>query len=148
MVSKKSIQVWGPAMWDTLHVIAHTSPLKLSAAERERMRTLLRSIAAHLPCPRCRAHFEDFLERRMDEDALASRVALVSLLNDAHNEVNVRCGKRKWSLDEHYRAYTRSTTLAAFDTGSFALGILCVLLATCVFVRRQRRRIVMHRTTR
>ena len=140
MVSKKSISVWGPATWLSLHVMAHTAPLRLSDVQRNEARTLLRSIAAHLPCPRCREHFSDFLDRRMNDESLATRASFVSLLNDAHNEVNMRRGKRIWTLAEHYRAYqTPSNVDAVFDAGSFAMGILCVILVVCFLTRRQRK---------
>ena len=96
---------WGPAAWNTLHVFAHTAPRVLDASQREDMRALLHAFARHLPCPRCRRHFVEFLDRRLDDEALSTRERLVALLNDAHNEVNVRTGKRAWTLDEHYAVY-------------------------------------------
>ena len=70
------------------------------------MRTFLHLFARHLPCPMCRKHFQALLARSLDDAALTSRASLVAFLNDAHNEVNMRLGKRVWTLDEHNRAYS------------------------------------------
>ena len=42
----------------------------------------------------------------MTEDTLRTRSSIVKLLNDAHNEVNARTGKRVYTLDEHYQVYS------------------------------------------
>jgi chorismate-pyruvate lyase len=42
----------------------------------------------------------------MTEDALGTRSSIVKLLNDAHNEVNARTGKRVYTLQEHYKVYS------------------------------------------
>jgi hypothetical protein len=42
----------------------------------------------------------------MNEQTLATQGSIVKLLNDAHNEVNARCGKRVYSIDEHYAVYS------------------------------------------
>lgn len=42
----------------------------------------------------------------MNEDALRTRASIVKLLNDAHNEVNARTGKRLYTLEEHYQVYS------------------------------------------
>jgi hypothetical protein len=106
-----TIDRWGPAAWNTLHVVAHTYPRAPTEAQRAETRRFLQLFAAHLPCPTCREHFADFLRRRLDGDdaPLASREGLVALLHDAHNEVNRRLGKRTLTLAEHMRLYARPT---------------------------------------
>ena len=125
-----TIQFWGPAAWNTLHVIAHTSPLVMDSDERRSMRTFLYSFAAYIPCPKCRKHFTSFLRRRMTDEALSGRAGLVRLLNDAHNEVNARTGKRVYTLKEHYAVYRRprrwSTTSGRVAVGT-SLVVLCLI---------------------
>ena len=141
-ISKKSISVWGPATWLTLHVVAHTAPVMLSREEQDRMKQYLTLVAEHLPCPKCREHFEEFLRRRMTASAVSTRNGLIRLLNDAHNEVNRRRGKPTWSLEDHMWEYKRrvaSPTDTVLDLGSFILGIACVLLLSCFLVRQHKR---------
>ena len=105
-----TLDEWGRGAWNTLHVFAHTAPVELTTEERERFQTFLYTFAAYLPCPTCRRHFEDFLRRRVNEQSLSTRASIVSLLNDAHNEVNARTGKRIYSLEDHYDVYSLSST--------------------------------------
>ena len=102
-----TIDRWGPSVWNTLHVFAHTSPVEPTPEDRKATRAFLRYVTARLPCPECRKHFSDFLDRRLDDASLASRDSLIALLNDAHNEVNMRTGKRVFTLEEHLKVYAR-----------------------------------------
>ena len=97
---------WGPGAWNTLHVFAHSAPKELTREEMQKFAWFLNTFAEYLPCPRCRKHFQEFLDRRMTEDTLRTRSSIVKLLNDAHNEVNARTGKRVYTLDEHYQVYS------------------------------------------
>lgn len=108
------------------------------------MRALLHLFARHLPCPSCRTHFTAFLERRLDAEALATRSALVALLNDAHNEVNARLGKRVYTLEEHRRVYTlRRRMTARVDPRATLLPVaaVAVLLGAVVMQRRSCQRV-------
>ena len=105
-MSKLTIREWGPAGWEWLHTIAHTWPRQPTSDDQREMRAFLLSFSRHLPCPACRKHFRAFLDRRLTDESLTSRSSVVRLLNDAHNEVNLRLGKRVWTLNEHYQAYS------------------------------------------
>jgi hypothetical protein len=97
---------WGPSAWNTLHVFAHSAPKELTKDEMQKFAWFLNAFAEYLPCPRCQRHFKEFLDRRMTEVTLRTRSSVVKLLNDAHNEVNARTGKRVYTLEEHYRVYS------------------------------------------
>jgi hypothetical protein len=101
----------------------------MDAAQRAEMASFLRLFARHLPCPSCRRHFTDFLDRRLTDDSLATRDALVALLNDAHNEVNARTGKRVWTLAEHRRAYARPRPRSSDGAvvATAAIGVLVLV---------------------
>tara|TARA_B110000046_G_scaffold141397_1_gene148090 strand:+ start:2615 stop:3061 length:447 start_codon:yes stop_codon:yes gene_type:complete len=139
-----TIDAWGPAGWNTLHAWAHFYPHAPTDAERDAVRALLHLFARHLPCPSCRTHFTAFLERRLDAEALATRSALVALLNDAHNEVNARLGKRVYTLEEHRRVYTlRRRMTARVDPRATLLPVaaVAVLLGAVVMQRRSCQRV-------
>lgn len=101
-----TIGEWGPGAWNTLHVFAHSAPKELTSEEMQKFAWFLNTFAEYLPCPKCRRHFQGFLNRRMTEDTLRARSSIVKLLNDAHNEVNARTGKRVYTLEEHYKVYS------------------------------------------
>jgi len=131
-----TLKEWGPGAWNTLHVFAHTAPMKPTKDEREQFRGFLTTFANYLPCPRCRTHFHGFLDRRMNEHTLATRGSIVRLLNDAHNEVNARCGKRVYSIDEHYAMYS----LTARRGDATVVRNILLLAVVAVVVTRMTRR--------
>jgi hypothetical protein len=89
-----------------LHTFAHALPEELTAEEQTAFRRFLFSFSAHLPCPRCRRHFDAFLSEHLRDDTLRTHASVVSFLHDAHNDVNVRLGKRVLTLEEHYHQYS------------------------------------------
>lgn len=97
-----TIDKWGPAAWNVLHVTAHTYPRNPTPKQQEETRNFFFLFAKHLPCPACRKHFLEHLDTHLPEGsaALSSRFALVSFINDAHNAVNERLGKRVYTLAE------------------------------------------------
>ena len=100
-----TIDRWGPSCWNTLHTFAHASPERCPPERRRKTRKMLYLVGEHLPCAKCRTHFLDYLERHLTDEALAGREALVRFLNDCHNDVNRRLGKRTYTLREHYDVY-------------------------------------------
>lgn len=120
-----TISRWGPSAWNWLHVIAHTAPETPTDAERDAYREFLYAFASYLPCAKCRAHFQSFLTRHLQTtDAFATRASFVEFMNDAHNEVNARLGKRVYTLEEHYRVYRTPK--------AFVLPVKPLLLGTAV----------------
>lgn len=118
---------WGPGAWNTLHVFAHSAPKELTKDEMQQFAWFLNTFAEYLPCPRCRTHFKNFLDRRMSDETLRMRSSIVKLLNDAHNEVNARTGKRVYTLEEHYQVYS-------FDKRHQSNTLLRDIVIVAVFV--------------
>mgnify|MGYP006079545843 CR=1 FL=1 len=131
---------WGPGAWNTLHVFAHSAPDRLTQDEMQQMAMFLNTFASYLPCPTCRRHFKEFLSRRMTTESLRTRTTIIKLLNDAHNEVNARTGKRVYSLKEHYQIYSfkrrRGPNIRSRDV------VIAVIVA--IVVVRVMRRVNMH----
>ena len=128
-----ALGVWGPAAWNTLHAFAHAAPARLTEAEEDAWRAFLAHFAALLPCPRCRRHFAAFLARRA-RAPLRTRGDLVRLLHDAHNEVNVRTGKRALTLAEHYALYSTAAPPPRRPPASAAARCAVELAAAAVLV--------------
>lgn len=126
-----ALNEWGPAAWNTLHAMAHTAPERLSAQQQDEWMDFLRLFAVLLPCSKCHRHFEQFLSEHLTPEAVATRVSLVALLNDAHNEVNARNGKRVYTLEEHYHVYTKDNGggrgFVAFTVGGSALVVATLI---------------------
>ena len=105
MVMGITIDRWGPAAWNTLHAFAHSVPLTLDSRQQSEFVQLLYLFGAHLPCPKCRDHFKEYLDTHIDAASFSTRDAIVAFVHDAHNDVNVRLGKRVWTLAEHVEVY-------------------------------------------
>lgn len=132
-MSGLTIDKWGPGAWNTLHVVAHSYPKDPTRLQMTETRTFLLLFGKHLPCPSCRRHFLDLLQRNLDDRTLASRATLVAFMNDAHNEVNQRLGKRTWTLEEHNRVYQRrQRAVAPSNLPLVAVG--GALLVTCAIL--------------
>jgi len=89
---------WGPTWWRFLHSVSATYPCAPSAAERRAARRLVESVAALLPCPRCKTHFQALLKRTPAD--VSGRRALATWMWAAHNDVNRRLGKPEVELEE------------------------------------------------
>lgn len=100
------ISDWGPAGWNFLHAIAHSQPTRLDDDEQRRMQRFLYDTAHLLPCKKCSSHFHTFLNENMSYATLTSRAEIIRLINDAHNNVNIRHNRRTVNLPEHYRIYS------------------------------------------
>lgn len=136
-----ALSEWGPGAWNTLHAFAHTAPETIPPDERRQFREFLREFGRRIPCPKCRKHFLDFLDRRASTDEVfATRASVVALLNDAHNEVNARRGTHIFTLEEHYRVYDgrpRRGRDAALVQGA-AVAAIVALVATNLLRPRRR----------
>ena len=131
-----SIDKWGPCAWNTLHAFAHTMPRVLDTPRRAELRQFLYSFATFLPCPRCRRHFVAYLDAHLDRSSLATRENVVVFLHEAHNDVNVRLGKRAFTLEEHLRIYARPT--AARRSVPLMVVVGSVVAVGAYFVMRRR----------
>ena len=129
---------WGPRAWHTLHTIAHTSPDAIDDRQRKEYVAFLVLFAKFLPCPSCSLHFREFLTRRLSKTQFRTRDELVALLNDAHNEVNARNGRRIFTLEEHCRAYSLNQPRASSNVVVFAFVALLLIYG----VRRRRQKIM------
>lgn len=135
-----ALNEWGPGAWNTLHAIAHTSPKTLTPDQIDTYSAFFNTFADLLPCPRCRTHFREFLRARMSPVTLATREAMVELMNDAHNEVNRSKGKRAYSIQQHYAVYNlRKPRTNLFAMGSMAS--IAVFLVHRVYVSHPRNRV-------
>lgn len=127
-----TLNEWGPSAWNMLHVVAHTFPRAPLDEDRQRMYDFLHLFALHLPCPSCREHFVELLKRNIPEptsEAFRCRDSLVMFMNDAHNEVNRRLGKREFSLTEHYAVYRPQDHMVHHNTMCVIPCIVMIALA-------------------
>ena len=76
----------------------------------------------------------------MNEDALRTRASIVKFLNDAHNEVNARTGKRLYTLEEHYQVYS----FRKQRHGNTLLRDIVIVIIIAIVIARITRRANVH----
>jgi len=67
----------------------------------------------------------------MNFETLSTKDSVVKLLNDAHNEVNVRLGKRVYTLEEHYDVYSLEA-IHNDNTQKYIVSVAVTLVAGMV----------------
>lgn len=86
--------IWGPPLWNTLHMITFNFPEQPTDLERSQYRDFFFSLRYVLPCENCRQHYAKAVEKTYPIDsALQNRDTLTRWLVDLHNVVNKRLGK-------------------------------------------------------
>lgn len=83
--------IWGPVYWAHIHALSKTT-------EKEMFVAYLRQLFANLPCPACRMHSLEGLNRYQNNVSSSFRLAV-----DLHNAVNRKHGKRQYTYAEAER---------------------------------------------
>ena len=98
-------EIWGPIFWSTLHIVSLAYSDQPTYAEKRAAKQFYQSMALLLPCPMCRKHFDEILQRMPVESWLDNRESLIEWVWKAHNLVNARLGKSEISLIEFHNRY-------------------------------------------
>lgn len=125
---------WGPSGWHFIHAVMMTSPETLTIQQRQDMKAFLLLFGKHLPCPKCRMHFAEFLQRELRDERLATRDSLAALMNDCHNEVNRRNGKPEFTLREHYEWMTTGHRHTSPQNDTVPRVALCGIISVLVYM--------------
>lgn len=98
--------MWGPQVWDTLHILAYVYPDQPTLSRQQSTIQLLTELCRNLPCPGCSNHALEYLDTV--PATVSTRVVFKQWVYDFHNAVNLRTNKRIWTSLE---AETRLETL-------------------------------------
>jgi hypothetical protein len=101
-------RIFGPAVWQALHILAAGYPQQADSEKQRRCRRFLVSLSHMLPCEHCATHFRTCLRGQDLRRAVRGREALVRFLVDTHNSVSrhtrpeqapygLNCAKRQYS---------------------------------------------------
>ena len=87
-------ELWGPAMWLMIHLVAHSSPGNVHIFQR-----MMTALARAIPCETCKTHLSDYLRQH----PIRNNNNIFQWSVDLHNAVNERLGKDVVSLEEATR---------------------------------------------
>mmetsp|Transcript_60016 Transcript_60016/g.113071 ORF Transcript_60016/g.113071 Transcript_60016/m.113071 type:complete len:190 (+) Transcript_60016:167-736(+) len=91
---------WGPAMWQSLHCMAHHLPSKVPLETQKSFQAMVESLPQLLPCKACGDHLRQHLADDPVGPNLGTRDSIEQWLIRLHNAVNVQTGKRVLSQAE------------------------------------------------
>lgn len=117
-------EVWGRSFWEFLDAIVATFPRDNPSPEhRNAAYDLLSGLAVLLPCPTCRKHYADFLQRHPLDHALLSRRDLVQFYFLLRNDVAGRTRKNMHAHnpDELWTSIVRRMKVATVSGARTAL---------------------------
>ena len=90
-MSFRNPNVWGPALWQYLHIWSLGYPKYPTDAAKDGARTFVDRVVRSLPCAGCRIHADEFV--RKNPVRLGSTDDLVGWFIDFHNHANLNTGK-------------------------------------------------------
>lgn len=112
-------RVWGPDFWRSIHLAALAYPTDPTPEEAATYRAFFISLGGVLPCPSCRVHYQQHLDKLPIDPYLQpgpsapAPTSLFAWTVAVHNEVNMHTGKRPWALDEAFATYMSAQAMAA-----------------------------------
>jgi hypothetical protein len=103
--SSYNSNVFGPALWFTLHNSAAAYPDYPDDDTKDAMKNLLISLPLLIPCLICKTHWRDTLKKFNLDVVVSSRSNLFTFFVIAHNNVNKLNNKRQFSINEAKEIY-------------------------------------------
>jgi hypothetical protein len=99
--------VWGPFFWHTMHITALGYPSEPTYAHKKAAKEFFESLQYLIPCPICREHYQQHLEKFPLTPHLDRRSDLFRWTVLLHNEVNKKLGKPQYTEAQSIKFYTR-----------------------------------------
>ena len=92
-----SPEIWGPGMWQTMHMIAATFPEHPTQEQSRQYYTFFASLANVLPCRGCREEYAEMIRGggplALTSRTVSGRMPLFAWTVAVHDAVNARLGK-------------------------------------------------------
>lgn len=96
--------VWGPLMWNTLHIISFNYPVHPTEADKEHYYQFINSLTKVIPCGKCRDNLKKNLEdTNFNKSKLKDRDTFSRFVYNLHNIVNHNLNKPSYLTYEAIR---------------------------------------------
>jgi hypothetical protein len=103
-------KIWGQFFWHTIHIVALGYSATPNYTDKKSAKDFYESLAFLIPCPVCKEHYKENLQKNPITPYLDSRKDLIQWTIDIHNTVNIQLGKPTWTLSEVLHYYERLGT--------------------------------------
>lgn len=98
-----NIKIWGPSLWELIHVISHGYDINKNKKYYINFFNLLTKL---IPCTKCKIHYFYYLKKKPIKNYLISKNKLLRWVNDLHNSVNKKLRKKIFEYPESLKKYT------------------------------------------
>jgi FAD-linked sulfhydryl oxidase len=138
-----SLGKWGPYFWGSLHLACLSTNVNLSEQEKEAVRAFVDSLTKLLPCPMCRTHFAEVLEKYPLETGLYSGPDLFKWSVNVHNEVNISIGKPVYTIEEAFNYWMNAMSMekqqndTVFDPVIIIVIIIMIMVLALFFINKR-----------
>lgn len=92
------VEALGRSSWTLLHSVTAAYPEKPTLAEQSTAMSFISSFGKLYPCGWCGEDFQKYMER--EKVRVGSRDEFGRWMCEAHNEVNVKLGKKRFDCDK------------------------------------------------
>jgi len=100
-------EIWGPFFWHTIHITALGYPSEPGYQHKKAAKEFYESLKVLIPCPICRDHYAEHIEKFPITPHLDRRSDLFKWTVLLHNEVNRVLKKPQVTESEVLKGYTR-----------------------------------------
>ena len=89
-------KVWGPTLWNSLHVISFNYPLEPTKKQKKEYYNFITSLKYILPCKYCRDNIvSNFKKAKFSKEVFENKKNFFKFIYDLNNIVNVSLKKKK-----------------------------------------------------
>lgn len=108
-ITKRSMKRWN-YYWYNLHYFSlNYYPNNPTPQNKQQVCDLVKVMSTTgIPCPRCKAHFNQYIHNHPIENSYGSAMDLFKYFVELHNDVNKRNGKQIFSLENAITKYNKS----------------------------------------
>ena len=126
--------IWGPPAWTFLHTVTYNYPENPTDNDKRNFYNFFMSLQHVLPCNKCKAHYQQNIQKYDLSESLDSRENLVKWLIDLHNVVNRDNGKPVWSYSEVYNKYREMYNQTNIYNNIIIFVIILIVLILVFFL--------------
>ena len=95
-----SAQEWGNITWKFFHTLAIQINDEQFSEVRDKVINIIITTCNNLPCPYCKDHASNILDKKCYIKNIKTKEHFVEFLRQLHNIVNIKLGKKIFTLEE------------------------------------------------
>lgn len=142
-----SPDVFGPPVWDFAHIAAYCMPDNPTTERLQGFAQYMHSLKHIIPCDICRDHHTKAMDQHPPEN-IQSGADAMRYVNDRHNDVNRRLGKKEFSLEDsknRIKNMLRHGRESSYGTSYiFTLVIIVISIIVSFLLGNQMQKISFH----